>query len=156
MNLRFLSPIAITCLVAAVAMGAEGDAKPLPPGIKGFDGTLGGKVVSVEPDGTALVMKVADVPHVNARSTAKAPKAVVGREVTITPIMAKGKDGKMYPQERHATFVKSLKPGQDVQIDCASNDGNTLQIMLLTKDQRKGAQKSLDREEKQQNKQQND
>ena len=145
MNLRFLFPLAALCLLSTTALGA--DDRTLPPGIKGFDGTLGGRVVSVEPDGTSLVLKVADVLHVNDRSTARAPKSIVGREVTITPQMTKGKDGKSYPQPRHAEFVKSLKPGQSVQIDCGHASGNTLEIMILTRDQRKGAEKSLDRKQ---------
>jgi hypothetical protein len=148
MKLRTLVPFVVTYLFAtAITLGADAP-RPLPPGIKGFDGTLGGKVVSVQPDGAALVMKVTDVLNVNQKSTAKAPKSVVGKEVTVTPQMTKGKDGKMYPQPRHANFIQSLKPGQDVQVDCATADGQTLEITILTRSEKKAAEKQADREKK--------
>jgi hypothetical protein len=118
----------------------------IPAGFKGFDGTIGGKVVSVPDDGAELVLHVNKVWHVNTRSTASNADSIIGKTVTILPDQNK-KDGKTYDSERNKAWFRSLKVGEVIQVDCGMSKGQ-LRVNDMTKDERKDANKELKKDAK--------
>lgn len=129
-------------LLGAAAFGAdkakehardEAMKYPIPGGLKGFDGTLEGKVVSVQEHMRGFVLRVDQIMHVNQRSTAPNPQAVVGKEIEITPTTMQNDKGKWAPDEQELKYIKSLEKGQDLQIDVTNTDQMHLRIADLTK-----------------------
>lgn len=143
--------LAATTFGADKAKNAEKEPAPkypVPAGLRGFDGTLGGNVVSVQDDMRGFVLKVTDILHSNTRSTAKDPKSAVGQEVEIAPHVTKDKNGHWVPDEHELDYIKSLQKGQQIQVDVINTDAHHLRISLLTKSERQQADKEREQQKK--------
>lgn len=150
---RTVIAVALSFALAAGALAADKPKKvdkdttsryPVPAGLKGFDGTLGGTIVSVQDHMRGFVLKVKEIVHSNARSTANNPKSAVGHEVEITPTVHQDKNGRWIPDEQELNYIKSLEKGQSIQIDVRNTDPDHLRIADLTKAEKQQA----DRERK--------
>ena len=97
-----------------------------------FVSILAGTVVSVQDHMRGFVLKITQIAHSNARSTATNPNAAVGHEVAIDPTVTKDKNGNFSPDERELNYIKSLEKGQSIQIDVINTDTDHLRIANLT------------------------
>ena len=134
--------VALSLTLTAGAFAADKKAKkadrsatsryPVPAALRGFDGTLAGTVVSVQDHMRGFVLKITQIAHSNARSTATNPNAAVGHEVAIDPTVTKDKNGNFSPDERELNYIRSLEKGQSIQIDVINTDTDHLRIANLT------------------------
>lgn len=154
---RSIIALALSLALAAPAFAADKPAKPdketaprypVPEGLRGFSGTLGGTVVSVQDHMHGFVLKVTQILHSNAGSTAKDPKSAIGQEVEITPTTTKNKDGHWVANDEQLHYIKSLKKGQDIQIDVLNTDPGHLRISELTKSEKQQAEHQKKESEK--------
>ena len=107
------------------AFGAEGerDEPRLPEGIRGFRGIFVGTVVKV--GDRVFVLKVAQVKREWKQSKAASPESVVGKSVTIS-VWRKSR-----MLERHLRTLRTLRPGDRVEVEVFHFDGHTLGVVEL-------------------------
>jgi hypothetical protein len=124
-------------LLAAMSMAADTD-KKAPAGLDGFNGTVEGTIATVGENHKAITMKIDKILHKNASSTAANPDAAIGKTVMIYAKSSAGNGEKAAPDSQQVAFIKSLKKGEDLQLDIAEVNGR-LQIADLTTAQKDAA-----------------
>ena len=129
----------VACTFSLIAAGAVAvhahDNAQIPAGMKGFCGTLRGKVTEVHADGKAFHMDCTAVVNVWRKNTAPDPRSAVGQNLMINAQWEK-RGGAWHPVENHVRFIKTLKVGEDIDIEVVNDEGERLHILELTQAQR--------------------
>jgi len=134
-SLVALVVVALTLTVAG-AVAVEADDNPqIPDGLKGFSGTLRGKVTEVHQDGKAFHMDVTAVVNVWRKNTAPNPRSAVGQNLLINA-QWENRGGAWHPVENHVRFIKTLKVGEEIDIEVVNDEGERLHILELSRAQR--------------------
>lgn len=97
----------------------------LPDSARGFAGMIRGEVVGRQ--GERIVVAVREVTNVWKTNQAQNSDSVVGKKVAVKSPS---------PEGPIARFLKSVKVGDNVQLDVANREGAELTILELTADQR--------------------
>lgn len=111
----------------------------LPADFRGFSGSLIGIVVGKEEKG--FILKVFKVANVWKDNKAVNPESANGKEVLITGGWEKIKEGRSIPSESHLKFINALKIKEEIRIEVKHKEGEQLNILELTKEQRERAEK---------------
>ena len=111
-TLRISAAVLTFGLLAASFAAAE---DKVPDGLRGFSGSLVGKVVSKDPEKGSLVLEVRQIKNVWKANKATAPKAAVGKTLKIDGVF-----GKFIDQ------LITLKPGDGVHIEAKHVKGDGL------------------------------
>ena len=121
-------------VVAAMAVRASAD-DALPAGVKGFSGRVRG-MVAKKGEKNTFTFKVGRVLRVWKNNKAEKPGALVGLTVSVGPRWVKGDDGKWRPLERHVTFIKNIKAGQEMTLEIRNVERSEFAILELSQEQR--------------------
>jgi hypothetical protein len=146
--------ICVALSTAALAADADKSDKakedaprnPVPAALHGFEGTLGGKVVSVQDHMHGFVLKIFEIRKIEEHSSASNPKAAVGQEIEVTPSATKNADGVWISDERQTRFITSLKEGQYIHIAVFVPDKIHVRIANLTATETDEAQQERKKE----------
>ncbi|MBI4569796.1 MAG: hypothetical protein HY719_15495 [Planctomycetes bacterium] len=111
----------------------------IPDGLKGFSGRLSGRVVEVQKDGLGFRLKVAKVLQVWKGNKAPKPESAVGQTLLINVPWEKGEGGKWRPVGNHVRFIRTLEPGEEVEIEVVNDEGERLHVLELSEAQRERA-----------------
>ena len=130
--------IMASCFVLGMAaVSLAGDYDNIPDGMEGFSGMLRGKVVAKVDNG--FILKVEKILKLWDGNKAKNPKSAVGKRFLVVPRWVKGDNGKWHPVELHVKFIRRLEVGQVLNIEVRHEEGNKLNILELSGEQREWA-----------------
>ena len=132
-SISIVSAIALAWGIAEARTEAD---ESLPEGLRGFSGQVRGVVVRKGEKNT-FDFNVARVLRILKDNRAEAPESIAGRTVPVGPRWTKGEDGKWHPVERHAAFIRGLKPGQEITLEIRNVEHSHFSILELSEDQRK-------------------
>jgi hypothetical protein len=144
--MKKVAVLTICFVLCAAAVSLAGGYDKLPAGMKGFSGTLQGKIVSKVKSG--FVLKVEKILKLWKGNEAENPKSAIGKKLLITPRWVKGDNGKWRPFARHVSFVKKVKVGERIKIEVINEEAGRLHILELSREQRKLASGEDKEEEK--------
>jgi hypothetical protein len=131
-------------LVFSMSAVALADYDNVPDGMKGFSGQVRGVVVAKDEKG--FVLKIAKILKLWDGNKAENPESGIGKKLLVTPRWQQGDDGKWYRNDLHVAFIKKLEVGDEITIELRHVEGNALQILELSEEQRQLARAEGDGE----------
>jgi hypothetical protein len=107
----------------------QADRIPLPDPAAGFAGMVQGEIVGIQEG--QIVLAISKVTQIWEHSKAPDPDSLIGKRVLVDGRKEKGE-----PVTSIARFIAGLQEGEEITIDVALREGETLTILELTEDQR--------------------
>ena len=124
--------LAAALLLLLPALPARGQAQDLPAGARGFSGQVGGIVRGRTDRG--ILFEIRAIHRLWDRNKAADAKSLEGVTVEVRPGVSNGKGN-----EIHARFLERLVVGEDYRLELLHREGNWLEILELTEEQRNWA-----------------
>jgi hypothetical protein len=110
------------------------DGPPLPRGFRGFSGQVKGVVARVHGD-DAFLFVIQDVIRTWEGNEAREPESIEWRAVRVFPHRQEG-----FLTQRHARFITTLRPGQELVIELREAEGR-VEILELNAEQRRASER---------------
>jgi hypothetical protein len=143
--MKKLISIVVTMGCLAVVSEALAAKEALPAGLHGFSGQVRGVVVTAARENT-FTFKVMRVLRTWENNRAERPELLVSRTVPVGPRWVKGENGKWHPVERQVAFIRSLRAGEEMNLEVQQVEREHFHILELSEEQRERKQQGEKRE----------